>query len=96
MGLLDHTDPPAYSEKLRKLIRVDKKLGKILAGKPPETLKGHPHPHYSYPIFGNTMLSQQGVPATLKVLLIMGMVFLPGMFLYWRSSRQHPYRPPLY
>lgn len=92
--LLDTLDPPTYSDKLRKLNRVDIRMGKSLAGKIPSTVKGHPH--NSYPIFGNHMLSQQGIPGTLKVLLIMGIVYVPAMVIYWNSSRKHQYRHPLY
>ena len=92
--LLDTRDPPTYSDKLRKLDKVDIKMGKFLAGKIPSTVKGHPHS--SYPIFGNHMLSQQGIPGALKVVLVMGIVYVPAMVVYWNSSRKHQYRPPIY
>lgn len=94
MGLLDSRDPPAYKDNLRKLLSVDKLLGRALAGKVPSLLRSAPK--YSYPIYGNTMLSQQGVPATVKVVLFMGIVYLPGIILHTMSARKHQYRAPAY
>jgi hypothetical protein len=94
MGLLDSRTPPNYKENLKKLLPVDGFLGRFLAGKPPGAVKAAPR--YSYPIFGNTMLSQQALPGALKVLLVMGAVYLPGIIIHSLSARRHSYRPPAY
>lgn len=94
MGLLDSRSPPNYKDGLKKLLPMDGVLGRFLAGKPPSAVKAAPR--YSYPIFGNTMLSQQGVPGALKVVLVMGAVYLPGIIIHTLSARSHTYRPPAY
>jgi len=91
MGLLDTRLPPTYYKWLEKITPVDFGLMKLLSVKKIHTVREKP-PKYAFYVFSNHLMSQQGIPAGLKVVGLFCVIYIPGLALYWAFSKRHPFR----
>ena len=91
MGLLDTRDPPSYSAKLEKIKPADNTLLKVLSRKRRTTASAGV-PKYTFSVFTNNLMAQQGLPGGFKVALLFVGLYFPGMLVYYAASRKHPMR----